>query len=78
MLVLCLAQLAINVDLGPHASVTHPIASVLWLLTLLIGVPFLVAVGHEPAPADLVSRGVGGKHLVAGHTGCSHSRMRVR
>jgi spermidine synthase len=48
LLVLSLAQLAAAIDLGPHASVTHPIVSVLWLLTLLIGLPFLVLSATSP------------------------------
>ncbi|HWH53448.1 MAG TPA: fused MFS/spermidine synthase [Gemmatimonadaceae bacterium] len=48
LLVLSLVQLASAIDLGPHASVAHPIASVLWLLTLLIGLPFLVLSATSP------------------------------
>ncbi|HXD48528.1 MAG TPA: fused MFS/spermidine synthase [Gemmatimonadaceae bacterium] len=48
LLVLSLVQLAAAIDLGPHASVSHPIASVLWLLTLLIGLPFLVLSATSP------------------------------
>jgi spermidine synthase len=48
LLVLSLVQLAAAIDLGPHASVTHPIVSVLWLLTLLIGLPFLVLSATSP------------------------------
>jgi hypothetical protein len=48
LLVLSLVQLAAAIDLGPHASVRHPIASVIWLLTLLIGLPFLVLSATSP------------------------------
>ena len=48
LLVLSLVQLGLAIDLGPHSSVTHPIVSVLWLLTLLIGLPFLVLSATSP------------------------------
>ena len=41
LLVLSLAQLAFAVDPGLRADSGHPIASVLWLLTALIGLPFV-------------------------------------
>jgi len=48
LLVLCLAQLSRNVNPNLHANPAHPIISVLWLLTLLIGVPFLVLSATSP------------------------------
>ncbi len=60
LLVLCLAQLGVSVDLGPHASVAHPIASVLWLLTLLIGVPFLVLSATSPLLQSWYARALAG------------------
>ncbi|HEX4682749.1 MAG TPA: fused MFS/spermidine synthase, partial [Gemmatimonadaceae bacterium] len=41
MLVLSLAQLALALRVRLQADTTHPIASVLWLLTLMIGLPFV-------------------------------------
>jgi SAM-dependent methyltransferase len=41
LLALSLAQLALGISLSLHANPGHPIASVLWLLTLLIGMPFV-------------------------------------
>jgi SAM-dependent methyltransferase len=41
MLVLSLAQLALALRVHLQADTTHPIASVLWLLTLMIGLPFV-------------------------------------
>ncbi|MFI5228961.1 MAG: spermidine synthase [Gemmatimonadales bacterium] len=48
LLALSVVQLAVVFDLRPHASIAHPIASVLWLLTLLIGLPFLVLSATSP------------------------------
>jgi len=41
LLVLSLAQLTLGIDPNLRASSAHPISSVLWLLTVLIGVPFV-------------------------------------
>src|SRR4051812_17923256 len=41
LLALSLAQLVVGISLTLHANPGHPITSVLWLLTLLIGLPFV-------------------------------------
>ncbi len=48
LLVLCLAQFSRSINPHLRASPAHPIASVLWLLTLLIGTPFLVLSATSP------------------------------
>ena len=47
-LALSLVQLALAVDPRLRAAPTHPIASVLWLLTLLIGLPFVTLAASSP------------------------------
>jgi SAM-dependent methyltransferase len=44
----CLGQAALNVRPELHASTTHPILSVFWLLTTLIGLPFVVLSATNP------------------------------
>ncbi len=41
LLIASLGQLAVGINLSLHANPGHPITSVLWLLTLLIGLPFV-------------------------------------
>ena len=48
LLALSLLQIAGNLDPHPHASTTRPIFSVLWLLTTLIGLPFLTLSATNP------------------------------
>ena len=48
LLVLSMVQVATNLDPHPHASTTRPIFSVLWLLTTLIGLPFLTLSATNP------------------------------
>src|SRR5215467_1607917 len=48
LLVLSVVQVAANLDPHPHASTTRPIFSVLWLLTTLIGLPFLTLSATNP------------------------------
>ncbi len=48
LLVLSLAQLTLAIDPPLHADSAHPITSVLWLLTILIGVPFLTLSATSP------------------------------
>ncbi|HEY9227072.1 MAG TPA: hypothetical protein VIP11_10525, partial [Gemmatimonadaceae bacterium] len=48
LLMLSLAQLAAAIDPNLHANTTHPAASVLWLLTLLIGIPFITLSATSP------------------------------
>lgn len=48
LLVFSLAQLALAVDPGLRANSAHPIASVLWLLTALIGLPFVTLSATSP------------------------------
>jgi spermidine synthase len=48
LLFAALAQVALNLNPNLHASTIHPIYSVLWLLTALIGLPFLVLSATNP------------------------------
>jgi spermidine synthase len=48
LLALSVVQVAANLDPHPHASTTRPIFSVLWLLTTLIGLPFLTLSATNP------------------------------
>ncbi|HEV8492830.1 MAG TPA: fused MFS/spermidine synthase [Candidatus Angelobacter sp.] len=48
LLVLSVVQVAANLDPHPHASTTRPVFSVLWLLTTLIGLPFLTLSATNP------------------------------
>lgn len=48
LLALSLAQLSLAVDPSPRADPSHPIASVLWLLTILIGLPFVTLSATSP------------------------------
>jgi len=48
LLVLSLAQLAVAVDPDLHADSGHPIVSVLWLLMILIGLPFVTLSATSP------------------------------
>lgn len=48
LLALSLVQLALSFAIAPHASATHPVASVLWLLTLWIGLPFVALSATSP------------------------------
>lgn len=48
LLLLCLAQLSRSINPNLHTNPAHPIASVLWMLTELIGAPFLVLSATGP------------------------------
>jgi MFS family permease len=48
MLALSIAQLAFAIDPGLSADAAHPIASVLWVLTALIGLPFVTLSAASP------------------------------
>ena len=48
LLAASLAQVALNLNPHLRASTTRPVFSVLWLLTLLIGIPFLVLSATNP------------------------------
>ncbi|HEX3094978.1 MAG TPA: hypothetical protein VHW72_20230, partial [Candidatus Angelobacter sp.] len=48
LLMLSVVQIAANLNPHPHASTTRPIFSVLWLLTTLIGLPFLTLSATNP------------------------------
>ncbi len=48
LLAVCVAQAALNLRPELHASTDHPIRSVFWLLTTLIGLPFLVLSATNP------------------------------
>ena len=48
LLALSLAQLGLAIDPALRATPAHPILSVLWLLTLLIGLPFVTLAASSP------------------------------
>jgi spermidine synthase len=48
LLGLSLVQLVVAMRLTLHASSTHPVSSVLWLLTILIGLPFVTLSATSP------------------------------
>jgi spermidine synthase len=62
LLVLSVVQAAANLDPHPHASTTRPIFSVLWLLTTLIGLPFLTLSATNPLLQSWYSQAPSGGH----------------
>jgi spermidine synthase len=60
LLALSLIQVAGNLDPHPHASTTRPIFSVLWLLTTLIGLPFLTLSATNPLLQSWYAHGPSG------------------
>ena len=58
LLALSVVQVAANLDPHPHASTTRPIFSVLWLLTTLIGLPFLTLSATNPLLQSWYSHGL--------------------
>src|SRR5689334_22114049 len=48
LLVLSLVQVFANLNPHPHASTVRPVFSVLWVLAMLIGLPFLVLSATNP------------------------------
>src|ERR1043166_6538104 len=48
LLVLSFAQLVVTASVDLHADSSHPIASVLWLLSVMIGVPFITLAATSP------------------------------
>ena len=48
LLALSLVQLVLAIDPRLHAAPAHPITSVLWLLTILIGLPFVTLAASSP------------------------------
>ncbi len=60
LLVASLAQVARNLNPHLRASTLHPAYSVLWLLTVLIGLPFLVLSATNPLLQAWYARGVHG------------------
>jgi len=62
LLTLSLAQVATNLDPHPHASTTRPIFSVLWLLTVLIGLPFLTLSATNPLLQSWYAQAPSGGH----------------
>ena len=48
LLALSLVQIFANLNPHPHASTTRPVFSVLWVLTMLIGLPFLALSATNP------------------------------
>ena len=59
LLVLSFAQLAVAVNPTLHASNTHPVSSVLWLLTILIGLPFVTLSATSPLLQSWYARASG-------------------
>jgi len=59
LLVLSLAQLTLGIDPNLRASSAHPISSVLWLLTVLIGVPFVTLSATSPLLQAWYARSTG-------------------
>jgi len=57
LLFAALAQVALNLNPTLHASTVHPIYSVLWLLTAMIGLPFLVLSATNPLLQAWYARG---------------------
>ncbi len=57
LLVASLAQVARNLNPDLRASTVHPVYSVLWLLTVLIGFPFLVLSATNPLLQAWYARG---------------------
>src|SRR5689334_3845883 len=48
LIALSLVQVFANLDPHPHASTVRPVFSVLWVLTMLIGLPFLALSAMNP------------------------------
>ncbi len=63
LLVLSLVQIARNLNPHPHASTLQPVLSVLWVLTTLIGLPFLALSATNPLLQAWYARGEGGAGL---------------
>jgi spermidine synthase len=62
LLALSLVQIAANLDPHPHASTTRPVFSVLWLLTTLIGLPFLTLSATNPLLQSWYAQDPSGGH----------------
>src|SRR4051812_38646805 len=62
LLVLSLVQVFANLNPHPHASTVQPVFSVLWVLTMLIGLPFLALSATNPLLQSWYAHGhVGGE-----------------
>src|SRR5882724_9847906 len=61
LLALSLVQVFTNLNPHPHASTVRPVFSVLWLLTALIGLPFLALSATNPLLQAWYARGFAGK-----------------
>lgn len=59
LLALSFVQLVVAVNPSLHASNTHPISSVLWLLTILIGLPFVTLSATSPLLQSWYARASG-------------------
>lgn len=57
LLAVCVAQAGLSLRLDLHASTAHPILSVFWLLTWLIGLPFFVLSATNPLLQAWYARG---------------------
>src|SRR5256885_1093306 len=62
LLALSVVQVAANLDPHLHASTSRPIFSVLWLLTTLIGLPFLTLSATNPLLQSWYAHGPSGNH----------------
>ena len=60
LLAVSLVQLVLALNASLHASNTRPITSVLWLLTILIGLPFVTLSATSPLLQSWYARGAGG------------------
>jgi spermidine synthase len=59
LLAACVVQAGMNLHPDLHASTAHPITSVFWVLTTLIGLPFLVLSANNPLLQSWYARGFG-------------------
>jgi len=66
LLAVSLVQIASNLNPSLHASTVHPIVSALWVLTTLIGLPFLVLSATNPLLQAWYSRGFAEKSDATG------------
>lgn len=66
LLVLSLAQLWFSIQPTPSANAGHPILSVLWLLTILIGLPFVTLSATSPLLQAWYARTMHQETIVSG------------
>ncbi|HZD93292.1 MAG TPA: hypothetical protein VE133_03500, partial [Candidatus Sulfotelmatobacter sp.] len=66
LLIISLVQVGLNLNPHPHASTARPIFSVLSILSMLIGLPFLVLSATNPLLQAWYARGTGPVTQIAG------------